>query len=304
MTTLATTSASSKRSKLPVGRIIAWAFMVLLLFITLFPFYWMVRTGVTPQPLVFSQSTRILPPGFTLDNYRRVLGLVTLEESIAGGGSGQTIDFFRALSNSLTVSLLVALGQTFFSSMAAFAFARLRFPFRDTLFFVYITAMMIPGVVTLIPNFILISELGWISTFQGIVAPFFLMSPFAVFFMRQFYLGINKELEDSAMIDGANWFTIYFRIIIPLTTSAMFTLALVIFIGFMNEYLWTLIIGRTTETRTLTVALAVFRSQRPSGGEDWAGMMAGYSLAVIPSLLLLIFFGKKIVNSIRFTGIK
>jgi multiple sugar transport system permease protein len=130
------------------------------------------------------------------------------------------------------------------------------------------------------------------------------MSPFAVFFMRQFFLGINKELEDEAMIDGANWYVIFFRILVPIVSTAMTTLALVTFIGFMNEYLWPLIIARSEETRTLTVAMGVFRAQRPQAGEDWGGLMAGYSLSVIPPLLLLIFFGKKIVNSIRFSGIK
>jgi multiple sugar transport system permease protein len=106
------------------------------------------------------------------------------------------------------------------------------------------------------------------------------------------------------MIDGANWFTVYFRIIMPITSAAMVTLTLVTFIGFMNEYLWPLLVARSAETRTITVAMSIFRAQRPQGGEDWGGLMAGYSLAVVPPLLLLILFGKKIVDSIRFTGIK
>lgn len=302
--TATTFGQRKKRRKVRSGKIVAWVGMLLLFFVTLFPLYWMLRTGLTPTRQIFTETTSLLPPEITLDNFRRVLGLVSMEEAVLAGGSGSTINFGRALVNTLVVSLVVALGQTFFSSMAAFAFARLRFPFRDRLFFFYITAMMIPGVVTLIPNFIIITQLAWLNTFQGIVAPFLLMSPFAVFFMRQFYLGISRDLEDSAMIDGANWFTIFFRIVAPITLPAMFTLALVTFIGFTNEYLWPLIVARIPEARTLTVAMAFFRTQRPQGGEDWGGLMAGYTLAILPSLLLLILFGKKIVNSIRFTGIK
>jgi multiple sugar transport system permease protein len=295
---------SKEKMKLPIGRIVAWFFMILLLFITIFPFYWMLRTALTPQRIIFTNTTSLLPQAVSLDNFKRVLGFFSVADAVKAGGSGQTIDFGRALFNSIVTSLIVALGQTFFSSMAAFAFARLKFPFRNQIFFIYITALMIPGVVTLIPNFILMNELGWLNSFQGIVAPFVLMSPFAVFFMRQFYIGINRDLEDCAMIDGANWFTVYFRIIMPITSAAMVTLTLVTFIGFMNEYLWPLLVARSAETRTITVAMSIFRAQRPQGGEDWGGLMAGYSLAVVPPLLLLILFGKKIVDSIRFTGIK
>jgi hypothetical protein len=140
----------------------------------------------------------------TLINFQRVLGLVDPETAIAMGGSGQSINFGRSIVNSVIVSILVVAGQTSFSAMAAYAFARLRFPFRDGLFAIYIAALMVPGIVTTIPNFILIRQLGWLNTFAGIVAPAFLMTPFAVFFLRQFFLGVNREVEEAARIDGAS----------------------------------------------------------------------------------------------------
>lgn len=143
-----------------------------------------------------------------MNNFARVLGQMSAEEAIAAGGSGQPINFFLYLRNSVIVTGLIVVGQLFFCSLAAYAFARLHFPLRDKIFFLYIAALMVPGIVTLIPNYILIRNLGWLNTFQGIVAPSILMSPFAVFFLRQFFLGINREIEESAKIDGASLFRV------------------------------------------------------------------------------------------------
>lgn len=293
-----------KTHRLSWGKLIAWTGMVLLLFITLFPFYWMVRTGLTPPKLVFSKTTELLPPQATLFNFQRVLGMISMEEAIQAGGAGSNINFARALLNSVVVATLIAFGQVFFCSMAAFAFARMPFPGRKQMFYFYISGLMIPGVVTLIPIFVMMKDLNWLNTIQGIVAPSIMMSPFAVFFMRQFFLGVNRELEEAAMIDGASWFTIYFRVVLPLMTPAMTTLAIITFIGYMNEYLWPMTVARAPETQVLTVALGIFRQQTPQGGKDWTGLMAGNALATVPALLMLVFFGRRIVNSIQFTGIK
>ena len=115
------------------------------------------------------------------------------------------------MRNSIIVSVLVVIGQVTFCAMAAYAFARLAFPFRNQFFAIYIAALMVPGIVMTIPNFILVRNLGWIDTFAGIIAPVFLMTPFAVFFLRQFFLGINREVEEAALIDGADVPTVFFR---------------------------------------------------------------------------------------------
>jgi multiple sugar transport system permease protein len=131
--------------------------------------------------------------------------------------------------------------------------------------------MMIPGVVTLIPNFILIRDLKWLDTFQGIMAPGFLMTPFTVFFLRQFFLGINHELEEAATLDGAGIPIIFWRVALPLSVPALSTLAILQFIATWNDYLLPFLVGKKEAVRVLTVALAIFQSQTPQGAPDWVG---------------------------------
>ncbi len=302
-----TTSTISRPNRLATvnwGRLLVWLVMIIILFITLFPLWWVLRTALSESKLVFSETGSLLPPGFTLANFQRVLGLLDTEAAIAAGGTGQSINFFLFLRNSFIVATIITLGQVFFSATAAYAFARLRFPFRDQLFFLYISALMVPGIVTLIPNFILIRKLGWLDTFAGIIAPYFLMTPFAIFFLRQFFLGINREIEESAKIDGAGTFTVFWRIILPVSQPPLMTLSIITFITAWNDYLWPLIVGKGESVRVLTVALGVFRSQTPQGAPDWSGLMAGTTLAVIPTIILFLLLGRRVLDSIQFTGIK
>lgn len=288
----------------PWGKTFAWIAMVLLLFITLFPFWWMIRTALTAPKAVFLDTSSLLPVQATLINFQRVLGLVDPATAIAMGGSGQSINFARAIVNSIIVSVLVVAGQTSFSAMAAYAFARLRFPFRDGLFAIYIAALMVPGIVLTIPNFILVRQLGWLNTYQGIVAPAFLMTPYAIFFLRQFFLGVNREVEEAARIDGASIWGGFIRVVIPMMIPALTTIAIVTLIGTWNNYLWPLIVGSDESVRVLTVALGIFRTQTPQGSPDWTGLMAGTTLAIIPTFIIFMLLGRKILDSIQFTGFK
>ncbi len=163
---------------------------------------------------------------------------------------------------------------------------------------------MVPGIVLFIPNFVVIRQLGWIGTFQGIIAPSFLMTPFAVFFMRQFFLGLNTELEEAALLDGATKFGVFWRIALPLMRGPLLTLAVLTFIGTWNDYLWPLLVGRDESVRVLTVALGIFRQQTPQGAPDWSGLMAGTALTIVPTMILFVFFGRRVVDSIQFSGFK
>lgn len=312
-----------------IGRLFMWILLIIILFLTLFPFWWVLRTALTTQTVLFENTTSLLPGGFTLFNFERVLGLVSTSENMAQGGSGQSLDFGKFLWNSIQFSTIITIFQVFFSTMAAYAFARLRFPFRDFLFTLYISALMIPGIVLLIPNFVLITQIGkacpdWIGsklpflatesfnicnyvgtgTMAGLVAPYFFMTPFAVFFLRQFFLGINRELEEAARIDGAGYFRTFWSIALPISRPPVITLGIITFIQAWNEYLWPSVVGRDPEVRVLTVALNVFREQQPSGIPDWTGLMAGTFLAIIPVLLLYLIVGRRVINSIQFTGFK
>jgi multiple sugar transport system permease protein len=289
----------------PWGRIAAWAGLVLLLVITLFPFYWMLRTALATNSQLVTGDQGILPPGPTLLNLKQALGLASAEEiEAAGTAITAEINFFTALRNSVVVCTLITIGQVAFCSMAAYAFARMQFRGRDKLFFLFLTAMMIPPVFTLIPNFVLIKNLGLLNTIPGIIAPFFLMTPFAVFFLRQFFLGISKEVEEAAVLDGASRWRIFRQLIIPMSIAPLTTLAVLTYITAWKEYMWPLVVGDSDGTRVLTVALNAFRSGTPTIAPPWAPLMAATLLAAIPIIVLFIVLGRRMVDSIGFSGIK
>ncbi|MET7399573.1 carbohydrate ABC transporter permease [Dactylosporangium sp. NPDC005572] len=290
--------------RLTPGRLLAWTVLVVFLAVTILPFYWMVRTAITPAADLYTDSTGLVPQHPTMINFWRVLGFVDDETARAAGGSGAKINFWRYTVNSLIYSGLIAVVQTFCCAMAGYAFARLRFPGRDLLFGVMIAALMVPPIFTLLPNFALVKNLGLINTFAGMVAPSLLMTPFAVFFLRQFFLSVPREVEEAAVIDGAGRWGIFWRVIVPMSRGPLITIALTTSVWAWKDYLWPLLVGRGEENRVLTVALGVFLQQSPNTRPDWTGLMAGSTLSVLPVLLLLIFLGKRLVQSLNFTGIK
>lgn len=305
-TTSAPATAGSARRRKPVswGRVAAWAALFLALAITLFPFYWMIRTSLSTTKALPTAPTSLLPVEFTWGAFARVLGLSTAEQAIAEGGSGASVNFWLYLRNSVIYSSVVTVGQVFFSALAAYAFARLRWPGRDKVFGLFLTALLVPPIFTSLPNFILIKNMGLLNTFPGMILPSLLMTPFAIFFLRQFFLGINREIEESAMLDGAGHLRTFFQIILPMSSAPVATLSILTFIGTWNDYFWPLLIGGTENTKVLTVALGIFRSQTPQGSPDWAGLMAATLISALPVLLLFVAFGKKIINSIGYSGVK
>jgi multiple sugar transport system permease protein len=298
------TKPQTEGKKVNVGRIAAWVAMIILILITLFPFYWMVRTALSTSKSLFSDPYSLLPVDFTWGAFKRVLGLATPAEAQAEGGSGAAVNFWLFLRNSIVYATLSTAGQVFFSALAAYAFARLRWPGRDKVFFIFLTALMIPPIFVMLPNFILIKNLGLLNTFPGLILPFFLMTPFAIFFLRQFFLSINREIEEAAKLDGAGHWLIFFRIVLPMSWAPIITLFILTFINQWNDYFWPLLVGANDKVRVLTVALGVFKSQTPQGAPDWAGLMAATLVAALPILILFFAFARKIVNSIGFSGVK
>jgi multiple sugar transport system permease protein len=286
------------------GRVIAWSCLILALVFSLFPLYWMFRTAITPAADLPTDSAGLLPRHPTAINFQRVLGLVSTEEARAAGGSGAKIHFLLYLRNSILYSGLTTVFQTLFCAMAGYAFARLRFRGRDALFGLFVGALMVPPIFTLLPNFVLVKELGWLNSFQGMLAPNLMMTPFAVFFLRQFFLGIPRDVEDAALIDGASKWTIFWKVVLPMSRGPLFTLALTTAVWTWNDYLWPLLVAPGDNTRVLTAALGIFLKQSPNNAPDWTGLMAGSVLSVIPVLLLVVFFGRRLVDSIQFSGLK
>lgn len=291
-----------RRARPSLGKIVAWTALVVAMLVTLFPFYWMLRTALSTNAELPTGAGDLLPVGLTLDNFARVLGL----SPTSGGGNGSTatLNFWTYLRNSIITATLITAGQVFFSSMAAYAFARLRWPGRDRVFFVFLTALMIPPVFVTLPNFILIRDLGLLNTYAAIVLPYFFMTPFAIFFLRQFFLGISREVEESAMIDGAGHARVFFQLILPMSRTPIITLAMLTYITAWSEYFWPLLVGSTDDVRVLTVALGIFQAQTPQTGPDWAGLMAATLVAALPMLILFLIVGRKVVANIGYSGIK
>ena len=292
------------RKRFSAGKTVAWVVVGLIVLVTLFPFYWMLRTAFSNGTALGAHSSSLLPADFTLGAFKRVLGLSTLDQAQAQGGSGASVDFWISLRNSVVIASVITLGQVGFSAMAAYAFSRLQWPGRDLVFGAFLAALMIPPIFTAIPNFLLVKQLHLLNTLPGIILPFFFMTPFAIFFLRQFFLGISKEVEEAAKLDGASHFRIFFRVIVPMSSAPITTLAILTYIGAWNEYFWPLLVSSDTSSRPLTLALGIFRSQTPGGSPDWPGLMAMTLLAALPIMILYMVFGRKVVNSIQFSGIK
>ena len=293
----------------PVGRmsplrLLGWAILVIALLSTLFPFYWMVKSALTPAADMISDAGNFWPTNPTGVNFARVLGLLSAEETRAAGGSGASINFALYLWNSVVYSALIGFFQTLFCAMGGYAFARLRFWGREGLFSILIAALMVPGIFTLLPNFVLVRDLGLLNTVWGMVAPSLLMTPFALFFLRQFFLNIPRDVEEAAELDGAGKIRIFWRVVLPMAQGPLITIGLITVVWSWKDYLWPLLIGRDESVRTVTVALGVYLQQSPNTQPDWTGLMAASTLSVIPVALLLVFLGRRIVESLNFTGIK
>ncbi|WP_062380319.1 carbohydrate ABC transporter permease [Demequina pelophila] len=293
-----------RRRRPSLGKIAGWAVLISLIVVTIFPFYWMLRTALSTNAALFTDTSSLGPVGFSWEGFRRALGLATVEESLADGGSGASLNLVQNLINSVIVATTVTVVQTLASAMAAYAFTRLQWRGRDTLFKIFIVGLMVPLIFTLIPNFVLMRELGLIDTLAGIALPTLFISPFAVFFLRQFFMGISVEIEEAAQIDGAGRLRRMFQVILPQAAPALITLAIITYIAAWNDYLWPLMVSNSESSRVLTVALGVFRSQATDGTMDWAGLMAATLIAALPMLLLFLVFAKRIVNNIGFNGIK
>lgn len=284
------------------GRWLAWAALGAMLAITLAPLWLVLKTALEHPQALLANATGLLPAEPTLLNFRRVLGLVSADESMAVGGSGADVHLARALGNSLLFTALVVVLQTGNSAMAAYAFARLQFPGKRLLFAAVLGSMMLPGVVLFIPNFIFIKQLGWLNSMAGMVAPFALLSGFSIFFLRQFFLSLPRDLEEAALLDGAGPFTIFWRVVLPLSTTPLATVAMLSGIGAWNEFFWPFIVAPGEESQVLPVALQQFKSQTPQGQPDWTGLMAAATLTLLPTLVLLAVFGRRVVESVQYSG--
>ena len=297
-------AANSFSRRMTPGRVAAWVYLGVIVLITLFPFYWILRTALSDNYQLATNPSSPLPVGFTWGAFERALGLATTAQAQAQGGSGASLNIALYLRN----SLIYATGQTvlivLFSAAGAYAFSRLRWRGRNLVFGVLIAALTVPGVFTLLPNFVSVKDFGLTNTFAGLILPGGLFQAFTLFFLRQFMLGLSNEVEEAAIIDGAGPLRVFFRIILPMSSAPIATVSLLMFVNAWNDYFWPLLITNSPSVEPLTLALGVFKQSSPQAAPDWAGLMAAALVAALPMLVLFIAFGKRVVNSIGFSGIK
>jgi ABC-type glycerol-3-phosphate transport system permease component len=298
-------SAVRRARKRPsIGRGIAWAYLIVIIVVTLFPFYWMIRSALSNNYSMIADPSNPLPVGFTWGPFLRVLGLESTQEAIAQGGTGASVPILHYLLNSIIYATISTALIVFFSTLAAYAFSRLQWRGRELVFSFFLAALMVPGILTLLPNFVLIKDLGLLNTFAGMILPGALFSAFNIFFLRQFMLGLSMEIEEAALLDGAGKLRMLFGITVPMTSGPIVTLAILGFIGLWNDYFWPLLVTSDDSVAPLTLGLAIFKQSSPQAQPDWAGLMAATIVAALPMLLLFMVFGRRIVNSIGFTGLK
>jgi multiple sugar transport system permease protein len=277
---------TSTRSRLISGNVIIYIILVLGVIVSLFPYFLALLTSLKPANQLFSSSAWSLPQPVTLQNY---IDVVT------------QYNFLTYIWHTLIFAVIVTIGQLIFSTFAAYAFARMEFPGRDQIFWLYLATLMVPTIVTLIPLFILMRTFGLVNTWGGLVIPYVLGTPFGIFLVRQFFLSIPRDLENSARIDGAGTLQIIFLIILPLSRPIMATLATLTFVQAWNNFLWPLIITDSDSLRVITVGLSVFQGQFSS---QWNLMMAATFIALAPLLILFFLFQKQLVRSVHTSGFK
>lgn len=206
------------------------------------------------------------------------------------------------LAHTLAVAVAVTAGQVVFSAMAAYALARLEFPGRDLLFKAYIATLMVPQMITLVPLFLMMRQLGMVDTFAGLILPTVLGTPYGVFLVRQHFLTIPKDLEAAARIDGASTWSIFVRIMLPMSRPILATLATITFINTWNNLIWPLIITNSDRTRVITVGIAALQGEHVSDLPHI--VLAGAALALLPLIAVFLLFQRHIVRSIALTGLK
>lgn len=254
-------------------------------FMMIFPFAWMFLSAFKTDNDVYAYPPRWLPTSWRTENFVDVFRM---------------IPFARYYLNSILVTTAITLGQLLVSILAAYSLARLRFPLKTTIFILAISTLIMPFEVLMIPTFIIVYRLGWLDTYQGLIIPF-LFNGFSIFFLKQFFETVPKDLEDAAKIDGCGYLGILLHVILPNTKPAVGTITLFTFLTHWRSYIWPLIITNSTRMRTLPIGLKYFIGE---GGEQYHLMMAAALMAILPVLLVYILAEKQFVRSMTFTGLK
>ncbi len=265
-----------------------WLYVVLLLglVVVIAPFIWMVLGSFKTEGELRAVPPTWWPKSASLDNFAELFS---------------RLNFGQFFFNSTLVAVVVTAGNLIFCSMLGYALAMLEFRGKKALFAVVMGTLMIPGVVTFVPLFILVANLGLVDSLPGLFLPF-LVAPFGVFLMRQFISGLPRDLLDAGRVDGASELGIFARIILPLCGPALATLGILTFLASWNNFLWPLVVAQNQQHYTLPVALALFSTGQQS--TNYGLLLAGATVVVVPILIVFLIFQRRFIEGIATTGIK
>jgi multiple sugar transport system permease protein len=278
------TSKDGIRRAAKTRTVISQTLLTLVAIIMIFPFVWMIMTALKPPSEVFSVPPRFFGSSIRWHNFIDAWNYLPFDKFIVNG---------LLVSGIGTVIVLIS------SSLAAFAFSRLKWRGRDGVFLIYLGTLMIPQEVLVVPMFMIMRQLGWINSYSGLILPW-AFTAFGTFLLRQFFMTLPDELEEAATIDGAGIWTVYSKILLPLTKPALGTLAVFTFIGYWNSFLWPLLIVSDVDMATVPLGLNMFLGQT---GNQWNLLMAAATISVIPSAVLVIALQKYLVKGIALSGL-
>ena len=267
--------------------IIGYLTLILIAISMLYPFFAMINLSFADENAIFTEAGKLIHTNLTLQNYKNVFTELPMS---------------RYFFNSLVVAVFATVGQVLFAALAGYAFARLKFPFRNALFLLILITMLIPPQVNIIPLFFLMREMHMIDTYQALILPA-MFGGFGIFLMRQYFLGFPKDLEESARIDGCNLFQTFFRIALPLALPTIATLAIFTFVTTWNSFMWPLIVTNSEGMRTLPVGLAIYKG---SFREItlWGELLACSVICTIPVIGVFLLGKKYFINDILQGGVK
>lgn len=268
------------------NRVWLYAVLTVAVLAVVSPFVWMVLGSFKSDEEIRRVPPTWLPESVSFDNYTQLFS---------------RMNFTQYFSNSLIVAICVTAGNLVFCSMLGYALAMLDFPGKKIVFGAVMGTLMIPGVVTFVPLFVLVANAGLVDSLPGLILPF-LVAPFGVFLMRQFISDLPRDLLDAGRVDGAGELRIFSTIILPLCGPALATLGILTFLGNWNSFLWPLVVAQTEETYTLPVALALYSTGQNQ--QQYGLLLAGATVVVLPILLVFLAFQRRFIEGIATTGIK
>ncbi len=261
--------------------------IILLIFVIIInvPFFWMISTSFKIESDVLAYPPKLFPTKINLGGYKYIWTLVP---------------FARYFINTVFVSVSIAVSKIILASMAAYAFAKIPFKGKNTIFFIFLGTMMIPMEVIIIPNYITLNIIGWLDTYLALIVPF-MVGAFSIFLLRQFFMQIPRDLDDAAVLDGCGRVRYLFTIIYPLSKPALLTVGLYAFLSSWNSFLWPLIVTNSDKMRVIQIAL---KALQDSWMIDWTSLTAASTIATVPIIVIFFFVQRQFLEGIAITGMK